>query len=69
MKLAQVIKPDKRNKTTSKKVNDDIMSENCDAIAIFPIYDHFGAIWKPDSRRIVCKTYIYTSSNLLSYKK
>ena len=44
------------------------MSENCDAIAIFPIYGQFGAIWKPDSRHIVCKTYISTNSGLLSYK-
>ena len=21
------------------------MAENCDAIAIFPVYDQFGAIW------------------------
>ena len=33
------------------------MSENCDVILIFTIYDQLGAIWKPDSRRIVCKTY------------
>ena len=45
------------------------MSENCDAIAIFPIYRQFGAIWKPDYGRIVCKTYILINSNLLSYKK
>ena len=44
------------------------MSENCDVIAIFSIYGQFGAIWKPDSRRIVCKTYISNNSNLLSYK-
>ena len=34
------------------------MSANCDVILIFPIYGQFGGIWKPDSRRIVCKTYI-----------
>ena len=44
------------------------MSENCDVTAIFPIYGQSGAIWKPDSGRIVCKTYISTNSNLLSYK-
>ena len=44
------------------------MSENCDAISIFPIYGQFGAIWKPDSGCIVCKTYISINSNLLSYK-
>ena len=44
------------------------MSENCNIIAIFPIYGQFGAIRKPDSGRIVCKTYIFINSNLLSYK-
>ena len=39
MKLGPVTKLDKRNKTKSKKVDDNIMSENCDVIAIFPIYD------------------------------
>ena len=28
----------KRNKTTSKKIADDVISENCDVILIFPIY-------------------------------
>ena len=44
------------------------MSKNCDVIAIFSIYGQFGAIWKPDSGRIVCKTYIFINSNLFSYK-
>ena len=44
------------------------MSENCNIIAIFPIYGQLGAIRKPDSGRIVCKTYIFINSNLLSYK-
>ena len=44
------------------------MSENCDVFAIFPIYGQFEAIRKPDSRCIVCKTYIFINSNLLSYK-
>ena len=34
----------------------------------FFIYGQFGAIRKPDSGRIVCKTYIFINSNLLSYK-
>ena len=68
MKLGPVTKLDTKNKTTSKKFDDDIMSENCDIIAIFPIYGQFGAIWKPDSRCIVCKTYIFINRNLLSYK-
>ena len=41
------------------------MSENCDVIAIFWTYDQFGATWKPDSGRIVCKNYIFIKSNLL----
>ena len=44
------------------------MSENCDAIAIFPIYSQFGAIQKPDSGRVVCKAYIFINRNLLYYK-
>ena len=44
------------------------MSENCDAIVIFPIYGQFGAICKADSERIVCKTYIFISSNFFSYE-
>ena len=35
MKLGPVTKVDKRNKTTSKCFNDEVMSENCDVIAIF----------------------------------
>ena len=67
MKLGPVTKLDKRNKTASKKF-DDHMSENCNIIAIFLIYGQFGAIRKPDSGRIVCKTCIFINSNVLSYK-
>ena len=45
------------------------MSKICYVIAIFLIYNQFRAILKLDSGRIVCKTYISVSSNLLSYKK
>ena len=68
MKLGPVTKIDKRNKITSKALNDDIMSTNCDVIVIFPIYGQFGAILKPDSGRIVCKIYIFINSNFLCYK-
>ena len=54
MKLGPVTELDKRNKITSKQFDDDVMSKNCD-IAIFSIKGQFGAIWKPDSGRIVCK--------------
>ena len=68
MKLGSVNKLDKRNKTISKKFYFDIMSSNFDFIVIFPIYGQFGAIPKPDSGRIICKTYIFINSNFLSYK-
>ena len=68
MKLGPVTKIDKRDKTTSKNLDDNVMSENCDVIAIIPIYGQFGAIRKLCSRRIVCKTYVFINSNLLSYK-
>ena len=54
MKLGPVTKLGKRNKT-SRKFDDDVMSRNCDAIAIFSIYGQSGAIRKPDSGRRVCK--------------
>ena len=70
MKLVPVTKLDKRNKKkTLKKFDDGVMSTNCDAIVIFPIYGEFGAIWKLDFGGIVCKCYIFINSNLLSYKK
>ena len=68
MKIEPVTKPDKRNKAISKKFNDDVISAKCDVIVIVPIYSQFGAIRKPDSGRIFCKTYISINSNLLSYK-
>ena len=68
MKLRPVTKLDKRNKTTSKKFDDDVISTNCDVIVIFPIFGQFGAIRKLDSRHKVCKTYIFININLLSYK-
>ena len=68
MKLGPVTKLDKRNKTTSNKFDDDVISKNYDVIGIFLIYGQFGAIWKTDSGCIVCKTYIFINSNLYSYK-
>ena len=59
MKLVPAAKLDKRNKTGSTKYDDDVMSKNCDAIIIFPIYGQFGAIQKPDSVRTVCKTKLF----------
>ena len=68
MKLGPVTKIDKWNKSTSKNFDDDITSGNCNVIAIFPIYGQSGAIRKPDSGCILCKSYIFINRNLLSYK-
>ena len=69
MKLGPVTKPDKRNKTTStKKMDDDVMSENCDVTVIFRIFSQFGAVWRPDSGHRFCRSYVFSNSNLLSYK-
>ena len=44
MKLGQVTKLDMRNKTTSKKFDDDVMSENCGFIAnLRPIWSNLEA--------------------------
>ena len=68
MKLGPVTKIDKRNKTTSKKFDDDVMSENCDVIVIFQIFHQFGAVWRSDSRHRVCKSYVFSNGNFLSYR-
>ena len=38
VKLGPATKLDKRNTTTSKKFDDDVVSANYDVIVIFPIY-------------------------------
>ena len=68
MKLGPVTKLDKRNATTLKISDDDHMIENYYLIVIFPIYGQFGVIRKTDFGRMLSKTYIFVSSNLLSYK-
>ena len=68
MKAGPVTKLDKRNTATSKKIEDDVMSANCDVIVIFPIYGHFGAYREPDSGHIVCKTYIFIQKPKIELK-
>ena len=68
MKLAPVTELDMSKKATLQKFDDYVIPVNCDFIVIFTIYDQFGANRKPDSGRMVCKTYIFIKSNLLSYK-
>ena len=68
MKFGPVTKLDKRNKTTSKKFVVYVMSENCDVFVVFRVFGHFGAVRRPDSVYRVCKSYVFSNSNLLSYK-
>ena len=56
VKRGPVIKLDKRNTATTKKLTDDTISKNIAVIA------QLGAIRKMDSKRVVCKTYIYLHS-------
>ena len=68
MKLGPVTILDKRKTATSKEFDDNVMSENCDVIDIFPFYGQYRGIRRPDSRLMICKTYIFINNNLLSYK-
>ena len=68
IKLGPVTKLDKRNKITSKHFDDGVMSENCDVIVIFRISGIFGAVRRPDSGHRACESYVFSNSNLLSYK-
>ena len=58
----------RRESKQPQKNNNNVMFENCDVIVIFSIYGQFGAIRKPDSGGIVCKTYVFINSNHLYYK-
>ena len=66
MKLGPVTKLDKGNKTTTKKIDNDVMSKNCDVIVISQTLGQFEAVWRPDSGHKVCKSYFPIMSNLLS---
>ena len=68
MKLGPVTTLDKSNKETSKKFDVDVKSVNCDVIVIFLIFGQFEAVWRPDSGNRVCKSYVFSDKNLLSYK-
>ena len=65
MKLGAETKLGKgRTKTSKKKISDEVMSTNYDVIVIFPIYNRFGAIRKPDFERIVYKSSFFFNSGL-----
>ena len=63
LKLGPVTKLDKKNKTTSKKFDVDVMSESCDVIVVFRIFGQFGAFRRPDSGHRVCKSYVFSNSS------
>ena len=69
MKLGPVTKRDKRYKTTSKKIDVDVMSENCDVIVYSRIFGQFGVVRRPDSGHRVCKSYVFSNSNLFLLQK
>ena len=58
MKIEPAAKPDERTMAKLKKFDDDVMSS----------LEQFGAIWKPDPRNIIYKTYIFINSSLLTEK-
>ena len=68
MKLEPVTKIDKRNKKTLKKFDVDVMSGNCDVIVISRSFSQFGAVRRQDSGHRVYKSYVFSNSNLFSYK-
>ena len=68
MKLGPIIKLDRKNTAAYKKIDNEVMSANCDAIAFFPIYGQFASIRKPDSGHMVCKTYIFNNNNFFLQK-
>ena len=67
MKLESVTKLDKGNKATLKNFGNDVMPANCDVIAC-SIYGQFEAIRKLASGCMVCKTYPFINSSLVSHK-
>ena len=68
MNLGPVTKFDKRNKTTSKKFDDDVMPENCDVKIVTAISGFLVNLEQSEDQipNRVCKSYIFSNSNLSS---
>ena len=68
MNLGPVTKFDKRNKTTSKKFDDDVMPENCDVKIVAAISGFLVNLEQSEDQipNRVCKSYIFSNSNLSS---
>ena len=63
MQLGPIIKLDKRNTATPKKIDGDVMSANSDVVVILSIHGQIGATWKPDFGSMVCNTYSRVPNN------
>ena len=68
MKLGRVTKLDKKNKATSKKFNNNLMSGNCNVMVSFGVFFPISAVRRPDSGHGVCRNYVFSKNNLCSYK-
>ena len=68
MKLEQQLNLTRERRQCQKKFNEDFVLVDFKIIVIFAIYDQFVPTRKPESGRIVCKSYIFIDSNLLSYE-
>ena len=68
LKFTPLTKFEKRYKTTSKKGQCRHAGKLWFFIVIFPIFNQFRVIWKPDSGHLVCKLYTFINNNLLSYE-
>ena len=42
--------------------------QKIDIVVIFWIFGQFGAVWRPDSDHRVCRSCVFSNSNLWSYK-
>ena len=65
MKYEPPTKLDKTNKTKSKKIDDDVISENYDVIVIFRIFGQFGGSPEAHSGH---KSSLFSNSNLFFTK-
>ena len=66
--LDQYLNLTKETQQHQKKIDYDVMSISCDVTVIFSIYGQFRAIRKPDSGRMICKTYIFVNKPLILQK-
>ena len=55
MKLGLVNKLDKASKATLKKIDVNVMSENCDVIVIFRIFGQFEAVQTQSLQKLCLK--------------